>query len=367
MPISNAKNIKSQNEEYEQLKSLINSMADAVIAVDEEFKIVLTNGAALNLLDTNNVPIGDAISKSLTIVDTNNNVVSVSKLIDNHILHFTSRDLRLKYSDQSTANIYISISPVSLSYGQKGRRGYVILLRDITREVSLEQERDEFISVVSHELRTPIAISEGNISNAQLIFKNSGIQNDFIDTALKNAHEQIVFLAGLVNDLSTLSRADKGTLKTDITPINVVKLLTELNEIYCPQAIAKNLSLTVTADPHLELLKSSDLYLREILQNFITNAIKYTSKGSVHVSASAKSKGVEFHISDTGIGISKADQEKIFDKFYRAENHLTREQSGTGLGLYVTTKLAGLIHADISVNSVLGKGSDFAIFVPNLE
>jgi PAS domain S-box-containing protein len=365
MPVSSSE-AKSQNADYEQLKSLINSMTDAVIAVDESFKIVLTNGSALNLLDTNIALTGRNVDRALTIVDARNQEVSVSTLIRENKLQFVSRDLKFKYSDQSTINLYMSISPVSLSYGQKGKRGHVILLRDITREISLEQERDEFISVVSHELRTPIAISEGNISNAQLIFKNSGIQNDFIDTALTHAHEQIVFLAGLVNDLATLSRADKGTLKTEVATINVVKLLTELNEIYSPQALAKGLSLDMTTDPHLELLKSSDLYLREILQNFITNAIKYTSEGSVHITASAKNSGVEFHIADTGIGISKADQEMIFDKFYRAENHLTREQNGTGLGLYVTMKLAGLIHAEISVSSVLGKGSDFFIQVPNL-
>jgi signal transduction histidine kinase len=107
--------------------------------------------------------------------------------------------------------------------------------------------------------------------------------------------------------------------------------------------------------------------VREILQNFVTNALKYTEKGSVVVSAKPRGDGVMFEVSDTGIGISKADQERVFDKFFRSEDFRTRATSGTGLGLYVTMKLTRLIHADISLESELNEGSTFSIFVPNLK
>lgn len=112
---------------------------------------------------------------------------------------------------------------------------------------------------------------------------------------------------------------------------------------------------------------SAKLYVREILQNLITNALKYTEEGSVTISAMAASGGVAFSIADTGIGISKTDQEKVFDKFFRSEDFRTRASSGTGLGLYVTIKLARLIHAELDLTSELNKGSTFTVFFPNLQ
>jgi signal transduction histidine kinase len=255
---------------------------------------------------------------------------------------------------------------VRLGYGDSGQQGYVLLLRDITREKSLEEERDEFISVVSHELRTPIAISEGNISNAEFIVEKTG---DIIAVkkALREAHNQVLFLADMINDLSTLSRAERGALEVTVEAINVIELCHELISNYQPSAQKKNLQLLGDFDPSLELLQTSRLYSREILQNFITNAIKYTQKGHVTLHAHPDPKGVRFAISDTGIGISKSDQERVFDKFFRSEDYRTRENSGTGLGLYVTMKLTRLIHAEITVSSELNTGSTFTIFMPNLR
>lgn len=360
------KQLSSERLEHGRLTSLINSMADAVIAVDEQVNVVLFNGAALNILDINNIRAGQRLAKLLKPIDKDNQPVDITRMVLDSSTPVTNRDLRLKYSDGSVINLYISIAPVHLGYGEKGQRGFVILLRDITREKSLEEERDEFISVVSHELRTPIAISEGNISNAEFI-ANKGGDIAAIKQALREAHNQILFLADMINDLSTLSRAERGKLNVDVEGINVHDLATELISNYTPEAQKKGLELKLQLDPKLELLQSSRLYVREILQNFITNSLKYTQRGHVTLSAKQTSKGVEFAVSDTGIGISKSDQERVFDKFFRSEDFRTRQSNGTGLGLYVTMKLARLIHADISLESELNKGSTFTIFIPNLK
>ncbi len=358
--------VRSAALEHERLTSLINSMADGVIATDEKGKIVLYNGAALNILDLNGSITGKSLHSVMSMLDKNNQEVPIQEKILAAKTSMTIRDWRLKYPDGSMINLYVSIAPVRLSYGQRGMRGYVLLLRDITREKSLEEERDEFISVVSHELRTPIAIAEGNISNAQLIADKSGDLTQ-IKQALQQAHEQVKFLSGLINDLSTLSRAEHDKLAVEIEPINAHALVEELAEAYRPNAAAKGLELHVHVDPHLEVLMSAKLYVREILQNLITNALKYTEEGSVTISAMAASGGVAFSIADTGIGISKTDQEKVFDKFFRSEDFRTRASSGTGLGLYVTIKLARLIHAELDLTSELNKGSTFTVFFPNLQ
>lgn len=354
----------SAEVERERLLSLINSMADGVIATDEKGKIVLYNGAALNILDKNINLANKKLDKVAKIVDTNNQPVAITELITSVKTQTTSRDYKIVYPDDSMSNLYVSIAPVKLGFGRDGNKGFVVLLRDITREKSLEEERDEFISVVSHELRTPIAIAEGNIGNAQFIVDKQG-GNEAIMQSLEVAHEQVVFLAGMINDLATLSRAERGVLKVESEAINTHDLVEELAETYKSDAEKKGLKLLTDLDPKLELLNSSKLYVREVLQNFITNAIKYTETGSVTIGAHRRDDGVMFEVTDTGIGISKTDQERVFDKFFRSEDYRTRANSGTGLGLYVTMKLARIIHAEITLESKLNHGSTFSIFIPN--
>ncbi len=353
--------------EHGRLTSLVNSMADGVIATDENLVVAIYNGAALNILDIN-IELKDRnISSFIKLIDRNNQVVDTEKLIKSASTQLANRDLLLTYPNGESINLYLSIAPVHLGFGVTGQRGYVILLRDITREKSLEEERDEFISVVSHELRTPIAIAEGNISNVQFLADKENSLPDSIKQAMQAAYDQIVFLGGMINDLATLSRAERGKLNVEIESINAYELVKELEQIYGPDAKKKGLQLLSSTDPELQLLQSSKLYVKEILQNFITNAIKYTEMGKVTISAKAKEGGVIFEVSDTGIGISKADREKVFDKFFRSEDFRTRQSSGTGLGLYVTMKLANLVHAEIDLESELNKGSNFIIFMPNLK
>jgi len=348
LPLKSASNrLIDEQLEHQRLTSLINSMADAVIALDEKAKIVLYNGATLNIFDVNTIKPASSLADIFEPIDKDNQPVDITSMVKAAKVPTTNRDLRLKYSDGSCINLYLSIAPVRLSYGEKGERGYVLLLRDITHEKSLEEERDEFISVVSHELRTPIAISEGDISNALLVADKSGDMN-VIKRALKEAHDQVLFLADMINDLSTLSRAERGKLEINIEAINVHDLCQELADSYKPAVAAKGLQINVELGSGLELLYSSKLYVREILQNFITNSIKYTEKGNITIGAKSTSRGVDFYVNDTGIGISKSDQERVFDKFFRSGDYRTRHTNGTGLGLYVALKLARLIHADIN-------------------
>lgn len=352
--------------DHEQLTSLISSIADGVLAVDRFTNIVVYNGAALNILDLNQSVKGKPLDSILELLDANNQPVDVIAYVRSIKRVTVNESLKLKYGDGSIINLYISVSPVNSGFGKARQSGYVLVLRDITREKSLEEERDEFISVVSHELRTPIAITEGNIGNAQFIAEKTG-DIEQIKHALNEAHEQVVFLASMINDLSTLSRAERGKLVADIEQINVHELVQELTEDYQKQAEKKQLKLSSHLDPKLELLSSSKLYVREVLQNFITNAIKYTEEGGVTVSAKPHEDGVLFSVKDTGIGISRSDQEKVFDKFFRSEDFRTRQNNGTGLGLYITMKLARILHADINLTSRLDHGSTFTIYIPNIS
>lgn len=355
------------NLEHGQLRALINSMADGVIATDRMGVVQLYNGAAMNILDSNTDIEKQYIGNVLKLLDTQEQPIDATRLVTTTTIQIISRDYRLRLSDNSLINIYLSIAPVKPGYGsEQGKEGFVLLIRDITHEKSLEEERDEFISVVSHELRTPVTIAEGNVSNALLSIDRGG-DLPKIRTIVNQARDQILFLASLINDLSTLSRAENGTIDVNIVSINVSQLINALADDYRPSVEKKNLQLNIQIDPALEILHSSSLYVREILQNFVTNAIKYTEHGTITVAAKPGQGGVIFTVTDSGIGMSKNDQEQIFNKFFRSEDYRTRKSSGTGLGLYVTRKLAKLIGAEISVESVLNQGSTFTIFIPSRE
>lgn len=356
--------------EHDRLTSLINSMVDGVLAVDEFARVDLYNGAALNILDVNRTIQYRSFGEVCNLTDANNQPVDIVELVRNAQTPYVSRDYSLVYADGSKIHIYLSIAPVHHGYGKSGKHSYVIVLRDISHEKSLEEERDEFISVVSHELRTPITITEGNIGNAQFAvdrFPGDPALLEPVKKALADAHDQTVFLADMINDLSTLSRAERGTLTVDIESINIHDLLVELQRQYTPEAEAKGLAIHTDLNPNLELLLSGKLYVREILQNFVTNAIKYTEEGHITLGARSDGKGISVWVDDTGIGIGKGDQDKVFDKFFRAENYETRKHNGTGLGLYVTVKLARMLHAEVQTQSELGKGTRFTIYFPNLR
>lgn len=349
-----------------QLNTLINSMADGVIAADKEGNITMYNGAALNVLDSNTTLEGTPIGNSLRLLDKDEQPIDATRLVLETKTQTISRDYRLGYADGSLINVYLSIAPVKPSFGSNEKEGFVIMVRDITREKSLEEERDEFISVVSHELRTPVTIAEGNLSNAIITIERAG-DTQSVNNAVHQAHDQILFLSSLINDLSTLSRAENGTIQNlNYVSINVTQLIQSLAQNYVTEIQKKNLTMHTEIDPSLEIIHNSSLYVREILQNFITNAIKYTEHGVITLGAKPAEGGVEFTVSDTGIGISEHDQKEVFDKFFRSEDYRTKKSSGTGLGLYVTQKLAKLIGAKISLESVLNKGSTFRIFIPNM-
>ncbi len=341
-------------------------MADAVIAVDKKLKIVIYNGAALNILDLNSTIQGQPLDAIFHPVNKNMHRINVPRYIEKVKTPKIDRDLRLEYGDGSNINIYLSVTPVYRGFARGGQDGYVLVLRDITHEKSLEEERDEFISVVSHELRTPIAIAEANIGNAQFIAGKTADINE-VNKALVAAHDQVVFLGAMINDLAMLSRAERGKLTVDAEDIDVHDLVNDIIASYKPTADSKQLELVAELPETSATLHSSHLYVHEILQNFMTNALKYTQAGSITLSALPRDDGILFAVTDTGIGIGRGDQDKIFHKFFRSEDYRTRSTGGTGLGLYVTKKLASLLHAEITVESKLNHGSTFSVYVPNIK
>lgn len=355
-----------QQEELQrgQLMTLINSVGVAIVSTSSTGTIRIYNAAMLSLLDTNNSLSGKKIDDVLNLYNEAGEPVSITEQLKKSDKSVDRDDLSHRFSDGESIRLSISCAPIRGHFS--GRRvqheGFIFIIRDISKAKSLELERDEFISVVSHELRTPITIAEGTISNLQLLL-DRGMNPQKLSPALKEAHEQILYLSSMVNDLSTLSRAERGVADAP-EEINVPEMLNELYHRYQDRAARKKLSLNLDLGPRLGNVQSSRLYLEEVLQNFVTNSIKYTQTGSVTVSAKRLPSGIKFAITDTGIGISKTDQKHLFEKFYRAEDYRIRETSGTGLGLYVVQKLSQKLGIQIKIESRLNHGSTFSFILP---
>lgn len=359
-----ASQVKVENERN-QNATLINNVTDAVISTDHNGIVTSYNSAALDILDTNKTIDGEYISNILNLATTDRKELDVFKELSKDISIRRRNDIVMQLPDGDYMRLEVTFAPVQGSYDESNLPdNYVLILRDITILKSLEEERDEFISVVSHELRTPVAITEGALSNAKLLAERDG--QDKIVSTLDDAHKQVVFLAKMVNDLSTLSRAEKG-ISDSPEEIDVSEIAQELYRQYTPHAELKNLQFNLDILGKPGIVYTSKLYLQELLQNFITNAIKYTKEGSVTLHIRRNDDKITFTVEDTGIGIRRADLKKIFSRFYRAEDYRTRETSGTGLGLYVAKKLADKLGCSISVQSRLNHGSKFSFSLPVKE
>jgi len=356
LPITTAKS----SPDHQRLMVLINNMSEGVIAIDQKGLVQFSNGVALNLFDTNLLT-GKRIAEFMNLVDVRGKKFDVDRILEAGKA-FNSRDLIFQYQDGSSINIEINCSPVRLGFGSKDG-GFVIIVKDITQSRSLEEERDEFISVASHELRTPVAIAEGNLSNVLLLADQTKTNATLIGS-LKAAHDQVLFLAALINDLSMLSRAQRKDTKVEVSTISAKELCSNLVDSVSEKVKEKNLKITSSVKPTNLEFNSNELYVREIMQNFLTNSLKYTEKGGVSIDISGNANGITLRVSDTGIGISKSEQKKLFSKFFRSKDARVQRYSGTGLGLYVSSKLAKLINGQILVKSTLNKGSEFCLVIP---
>lgn len=355
-----ARTREQESFQRERLLALVNSMGDAVITTNEDGTIKVFNAALLSLLDTNTSLVGKNIDSVLQLRDRKNQRVHVMDDTRAFRKVFSRTDLTYSFAKDESMRLYINVAPIRPGYQSHAERGFIFIIRDITKEKTLEDERDEFISVVSHELRTPIAIAEGNLSNI-MILQERGATKEVLEHAVKDAHDQVLYLAKMVNDLGTLSRAERGIDQNGTEDINLTELLQEMYRTYQPEAEKKGLHLNLDLGPKTPNVRTSRLYLEEVIQNFITNAIKYTKQGSVTVGAHKSTAGVAITVKDTGIGISKSDQRHIFEKFYRSEDYRTRESTGTGLGLYISKKLAEKMNIAITFESRLNHGSTFTL------
>lgn len=240
--------------------------------------------------------------------------------------------------------------------------GAVVVLHDVTELRRLERVRQDFVANVSHEFKTPLTAIQGFaetlLGGALEDPKNN---RRFLEIIREHAQR----LARLTDDLLKLARIEAGKLELEFQPMSLAELIEGCAETTLLKASRKQIVLEIEVPPGLPAVYGDQSLLREVLQNLLDNAIQYTPPGGcIRLSATAGSREAVVTVSDTGIGIPLADQERIFERFYRVDAARSREAGGTGLGLSIAKHIVDVHGGRIWVESQVGRGSDFSISIP---
>jgi two-component system NtrC family sensor kinase len=236
--------------------------------------------------------------------------------------------------------------------------GYAVTMQDITHLKEVDRIRNEVVHTVSHDLRSPLT---SVIGYTELISR-SGSLNETQQGFLKRIQESVEHITTLINDLLELGSIEAG-LDTRREWVQLDVLLLYSLDMLQGQIKSKHLKVQSDISESLPALRANPVRLRQVLDNVVGNAIKYSNKnGEVKISINAEGDQVILHVADTGPGIPAQDQAHIFDKFYRGQN--MDKQQGSGLGLAIVKSIVDAHQGRIWVESTVGQGSSFFIVLP---
>jgi len=245
-------------------------------------------------------------------------------------------------------------------------RGVLALYRELDDRAEdlrrASESKSRFLSMISHELRTPLT-SVLNLSRL-LLDRVDGDLTPEQERQMLLMRNSVQTLIEMVNDLLDLARIEAGKTNITLAPVHVSDVLAGLRGVFRPVLQTSAVALLLDDPPEPIELCTDEGKLAQVLRNFISNAVKFTEAGEIRVTVVRNMHDVTFNVSDTGVGIAREDQERIFEDFAQVDNPRQRYVRGTGLGLSLSRKIAGLLGGSVGVESELGEGSRFWIQLP---
>lgn len=343
-----------------RLLTVINCMQDGVLVTNRDGQVVLYNPAALTMLHLDcKGPIGQPLQECVPFPQLAELVTSA----------FDAASSKAMVSQQITdldgsKVLMANVAPVRDERGEI--LGLVTVVRDITELKRLDKVKSQFVAMVSHELRTPLAAVQGYLD--VMLSGAAGEDPQRWRRMLERSKLRIEALLNLIDDLLDVSSIEAGRIARRIEWVNLPNLLLDVIEIVRPKAEARNIAIDGELRGDLPAVRADREDMVRLFTNLLTNAVKYNRDGgAVHLSARTAGRYLRVDVGDTGIGIPRESIPKLFDEFYRVKRPETRGITGTGLGLSIVKRILEAHHGYVEVESELGKGSTFSVFLPTVE
>jgi two-component system phosphate regulon sensor histidine kinase PhoR len=353
--------IRLLSSERNRSSAILRSMVEGVAVVDAQERLVFCNRAFSEILNVQSVT-----SEGSPLIE----VVRSSELIG-----LIRKALQGEEGLQSDIEIGI-VQPLSFSVTAAPVKaleadrtvpadqpsGAVVVLHDVTELRRLERVRQDFVGNVSHEFKTPLTAIQGF---AETLLAGAVDDPKNNRRFLEIIREHAVRLARVTDDLLKLARIEASKLELEFLPVGMQELIESCAETTLLQANRKQISFKMEVPSGLPAMRGDASLLHDVLQNLLDNAVQYTPPGgSVVVEAAAGPHEATITVSDSGIGIPLADQERIFERFYRVDDARSREAGGTGLGLSIAKHIVEAHGGRLWVESAVGEGSKFSFSIP---
>jgi len=359
--------LRDQRVETSRSRSILEAIADGVLVTDQNGEITLFNHSAERMLEMKRAElIGRPVDHFINIFDG----VALAwmetiKTWTQDPYSFNPLNTFTEQVGLENGNVLsVNLAPV---INNEEFFGTVSVFRDITHLIEVDRMKSEFVATVSHELRTPMTSIKGYVDI--LLMGVAGVMSDQQKKFLAVVQENTERLTILVNDLLDLSRIEAGQVNLIMGSIDFAELIDdvmlEINRLTVAENKTMEFNIQLARD--LPSINGDPERIRQILINLLGNAFHYTlENGQVTLSAQRVGDEVQINISDNGVGISPKEQERIFDRFYRGDNHMVIATAGTGLGLSIVSKLINMHHGRIWVQSsgIEGEGSTFSFTLP---
>jgi PAS domain S-box-containing protein len=348
---------KLLEEELGKYAAIVSSSDDAIVSKTLDGTITSWNNAAERMFG---YTAEEAIGQHITLI-----IPPELHEEEEDIIGKLRQGIRIQHyetirmgKDGAKVDVSLSISPIKDSVGKI--IGAAKIARDITERRELERRKDEFISMASHELKTPITSLKGFTHLLLRKFERQGLQEE--RPLLSKMDAQMNRLVKLIDELLDVSKIQAGRLDYEEEPVDIDALVQETVELLQPSSPTH--TLTVRGATHAVLMGDKDR-LGQVLTNLITNAIKYSPQANtVDIALTASNKTVTISVRDYGVGIPKAHQKNIFDRFYRVHGARDKLFPGLGMGLYIAYEIVKRYGGDLTVESEEGKGSVFMVSLP---
>jgi two-component system phosphate regulon sensor histidine kinase PhoR len=337
-------------------QTILRAMQDGLLVVDKNLRVTLVNQAFRELFGSPEISLGAPL---LDVVRD----ATVDRLIEETLRTGKAMQSELVRADPKTnseRDVEISAVPIKDDAGLT--TGAVVLFHDITQLKQTDKVRRDFVANVSHELRTPLSILRGYI---ETLLDNPQTSDKELSRILRVMERHSKRLGLLVDDLLTLAHLESRSAGLQFSDVQLAELFQSVIRDWEKKLAEKQLKVVVDLSPDALTIRADETRLHEVLYNLLDNALKYSREnGEIRLRAVQRGPEIVLSVTDNGIGISKDDLPRIFERFYRADKARSRELGGTGLGLAIVKHIAQLHGGRVEAESELGKGTTIRVILP---